>query len=98
LIRPEVYGRVLALGVLVRVLVGGPAVFLQVYAKFLGSKAHDVAVDEHDGNVLHQSSLARELTACMHLTLSSAPPFCEAGLTLGNPSRPGGSILATLTN
>jgi hypothetical protein len=64
LIRPEVYGRVLALGILVRVLVGGPAVFLQVYVKLLGNKAHDVAVVEHHGNVLHQSSLASLLTAC----------------------------------
>jgi hypothetical protein len=65
LIRLEVYERALALGVLARALVGGPAVFLQVYVKFLGNKAHDAAVDEYDGNVLHQSSLASLLTACI---------------------------------
>src|SRR5829696_3128154 len=61
----QVYERILALGILVRVLVDEIALFHQVYVKLLSSKVHDVAVGEHDGNVLHQSSLASSLTACI---------------------------------
>src|SRR5215218_6549252 len=61
----QVYERILALGILVRVLVDEIAVFHQLYVKLLSSKVHDVAVGEHDGNVLHQSSLASSLTACI---------------------------------
>jgi hypothetical protein len=93
LIRPEVYERALALGVLARALVGGPAVFLQVYVKFLGNKAHDAAVDEYDGNVLHQSSLASLLTACI-LPFTWLRPCVRPRPTPRFQALPGGFVAA----
>src|SRR5919107_5158954 len=55
--RLQMYSRILALGVLVRVLVNVATVAVQVHVELLGSKLHYGTIGKHDGDAYHRLSL-----------------------------------------
>src|SRR5215213_48917 len=55
--RLQMYSRILALGVLVRVLVDVGTFAVQDHVELLGSELHYVAIGKHDGDVYHRFSL-----------------------------------------
>src|SRR5215204_2843907 len=99
--RLQMYSRILARGILVRVLVDVATFAVQVHVELLGSELHYCAIGKHDGDAYHRFSLLWLPTSrILPYTLMCRPtapipaaspgttPRCALGLGRGCTPRP----------